>query len=222
MESLSEEEQMVEAIFAACEAKRRAEAAEAAKVVTETEAQRMAREGLPGALKARIAKSWAKISQLFNVWDANGDGAVTKTEFKNGLETLKIGISRREVDLFFDHFDPDRSGTLNLREVNSALRLGAEIPQELKPGAAGQIKVASGNKTGLRHPAQLVKKASAKAGLKEGLLASASSLGGEQINVAAVTNTLRAGLQVHLTGPRDPPPPIEQKTETFPSATLRC
>jgi len=159
---LSEEEQ-VEAIFAACEAKRRAEAEAAARALEETDAQRRAREGLPGALKARIAKSWAKISQLFNVWDADGDGAVSKKELKKGLEALNVGISRREMDLFFDHFDPDRSGTLNLREVNSALRLGAEIPKEILPGAAGDIEVR------------------------------------KAIDVAAVTQSLRAGLQANFT-----------------------
>jgi len=195
---LSEEEQ-VEAIFAACEAKRRAEAEAAARALEETDAQRRAREGLPGALKARIAKSWAKISQLFNVWDADGDGAVSKKELKKGLEALNVGISRREMDLFFDHFDPDRSGTLNLREVNSALRLGAEIPKEILPGAAGDIEVRKANKVAVRSPSQLVKTKSAKAGLKAGMLASASSVGGDAIDVAAVTQSLRAGLQANFT-----------------------
>ena len=54
---------------------------------------------------------------LFNEWDVNGDGAISKKEFRKGIEALNIGAPISEVNALFDSYDADRSGTIELSEM---------------------------------------------------------------------------------------------------------
>ena len=47
---------------------------------------------------------------LFREWDEDGDGEVSKKEFRKAMPLLGIVAPREVVDMLFDTFDPDLSG----------------------------------------------------------------------------------------------------------------
>ena len=55
------------------------------------------------------------------------------------------------IEELFDSWDPDRSGTLEIKELQSQLRRrDVELNAALRAGAAGEIVLESKNKTSLR------------------------------------------------------------------------
>lgn len=58
---------------------------------------------------------------LFHRMDLNGDGIITLGEFKQGLRLLHIKLSPKELNTFFAHFDRDKSGRIDYRELQVAL-----------------------------------------------------------------------------------------------------
>lgn len=57
-------------------------------------------------------------------WDANGDGMVTKDEFRQVLHTLPslAGSSPSAIDSLFASFDADGSGAITFTELNRMMR----------------------------------------------------------------------------------------------------
>ena len=49
-------------------------------------------------------------------WD--GDGTVSKKEFRKAMPMLGLQVSKRDIDALFDSWDPDGSGQLELGELN--------------------------------------------------------------------------------------------------------
>ena len=47
---------------------------------------------------------------------ANGDGHISKKEFRKGVEALKISAPPAEVNALFDSYDADGSGTITIDE----------------------------------------------------------------------------------------------------------
>ena len=58
---------------------------------------------------------------LFHRMDLNGDGIITLGEFKQGLRLLHIKLSPKELNTFFAHFDRDKSGRIDYRELQVML-----------------------------------------------------------------------------------------------------
>ena len=56
-------------------------------------------------------------------WDRNKDGEVSKQEFKASIRaSLHLKAEAKEIEKLFDSLDVDGGGTLDLKEVSSALR----------------------------------------------------------------------------------------------------
>ena len=49
--------------------------------------------------------------------DTNGDGKISRTEFRRAMEFLKLPSTDAEIDELFDKFDRDGSGSLNFKEL---------------------------------------------------------------------------------------------------------
>ena len=64
---------------------------------------------------------------------------------------LGLEVPVAEIDQLFDEWDPDKSGKLELKELNSKLRRGAEVTlaAELQDGAQGEIETEATNKHAL-------------------------------------------------------------------------
>ena len=80
-----------------------------------------------GVRKA-LAASYSRVIDFFKLMDKNGDGAVTKHEFRAGLGLLGIDKSQASmeaIDVLFDSFDMDGSGELTFNELKTILRYEA-------------------------------------------------------------------------------------------------
>ena len=69
--------------------------------------------------------SYSRVIDFFRLMDKNGDGAVTKHEFRAGLGLLGIEESQASmeaIDALFDSFDMDGSGELTFNELKTILR----------------------------------------------------------------------------------------------------
>ena len=70
---------------------------------------------------------------------------------------IGLDVPLDEIDKLFDEWDPDGSGTIEMRELNKFLRRGGEVQLDAKmqAGAAGEIKVKAENKSALRRGVSL-------------------------------------------------------------------
>lgn len=75
-------------------------------------------------LRTTLATQAARVIDLFQTWDANGDGMVTKDEFRQVLHTLPslAGSSPSAIDSLFASFDADGSGAITFTELNRMMR----------------------------------------------------------------------------------------------------
>jgi len=82
---------------------------------------------------------------------------VSKLEFRKAMPMIGLDVPLDEIDKLFDEWDPDGSGTIEMRELNKFLRRGGEVQLDAKmqTGAAGEIKVKAENKSALRRGVSL-------------------------------------------------------------------
>lgn len=74
-------------------------------------------------LKALLCNSIRAVSSLFQMWDMDGDGTISKSEFQDAVRALGVSVSPQVCDVVFDEFDPDGSGTVSYAEfLRFALR----------------------------------------------------------------------------------------------------
>jgi Ca2+-binding EF-hand superfamily protein len=80
-------------------------------------------------LRSRLATQAARVLDLFRSWDENGDGLITKDEFRKVLHTLPSlhGTSNSAVDSLFASFDTDGSGAITFGELT---RMFSNAPAE--------------------------------------------------------------------------------------------
>jgi len=64
----------------------------------------------------------SRVIDLFREWDEDGDGTVSKKEFRKAIIHLGLQVPPATADELFDSFDLDGSGSVNFRELNSLLR----------------------------------------------------------------------------------------------------
>ena len=74
-------------------------------------------------------------------WDDDNSGAVSRDEFAKALPMLGLEASVEQINAIFDEWDPDKSGKLEIGELNSLLRRRVELDPSLMPGAAGEIEL---------------------------------------------------------------------------------
>ena len=61
-------------------------------------------------IKEALQKHAIRVLDLFREWDANGDGQVSKKEFRKAMPLLGIDLPVKAIDELFDQHDPDKSG----------------------------------------------------------------------------------------------------------------
>ena len=91
-------------------------------------------------LRQALAKGAMKILDLFRDWDEDGDGLVSKREFRKALAALGADAPRSEVDVLFDSLDEDGSGYLTFDEFKRITRTklglkvsGGRLPYPILP-----------------------------------------------------------------------------------------
>jgi len=61
------------------------------------------------------------VVRQFNEWDKDGDGELSKSEWRKGIFTLGFDAPQKEVDDFFDYLDVNDNGKLQLDELELLL-----------------------------------------------------------------------------------------------------
>ena len=73
------------------------------------------------AKQARAGEKQA-LKELIRSWDLNGDGEISKIEFRQACRnSLQVKAHNEEIDTLFNIFDADGSGKLELKELRPAL-----------------------------------------------------------------------------------------------------
>jgi Ca2+-binding EF-hand superfamily protein len=91
-------------------------------------------------LKAVLRANAARVIDLFREWDDDGNGTISKKEFRQGLRLFGLDADRGELDALFDALDKDGGGTLDFKELDKALRneTEEELDGRLKASAASR------------------------------------------------------------------------------------
>jgi len=92
-------------------------------------------------LKSFLAANATRVIDLFREWDDDGDGVVSKKNFRRAMPLLGLHASRVQIDSLFDIFDLDSSGYIAYEELNAQLRKRTAMPAALaKPWVAGAVQ----------------------------------------------------------------------------------
>lgn len=73
-------------------------------------------------LRRRGPAGFVGIQRKFRIVDDDGSKQINRGELKKALKELNIDVSESEMRLVFDHFDVDRSGSINFEEFLGGLR----------------------------------------------------------------------------------------------------
>ena len=73
-------------------------------------------------LREALVANAVRVIDLFKDWDEDGDGTVSKKEFRKAMPMLGLDVPRDEIDKLFDSWDPDASGFLEYKELNNLLK----------------------------------------------------------------------------------------------------
>ena len=107
--------------------------------------------GVVTQLRDALTAQASRVIDLFSEWDDDGDGLVSKLEFRKAMPMIGLQVSRRDAERLFDSFDPDGSGCIDYRELHKLLRRqDAPLRKALQAGGAGEIKTSSSNARRLR------------------------------------------------------------------------
>ena len=74
-----------------------------------------------------LASKAARVIDLFNEWDRNNDGELSRAEFYEGIARLGLEVDEAEANTLFDSWDLDSSGTLSIAELHKILRRGDKV-----------------------------------------------------------------------------------------------
>ena len=101
-------------------------------------------------MRDALTKNAVRVVDLFREWDDDESNTVSKAEFAKAMKALGYEGPPEDVDAVFDSMDPDGSGSLEYKELNSLLRRSVELDPSLKPGAAGEIELSVDQKIKVR------------------------------------------------------------------------
>ena len=73
-------------------------------------------------LKQALLKNAGRVMDLFREWDQDGDGEITRKEFRGAMVRMGLEVPQPDVDLLFDSWDPSGGGTIDFKELQKALR----------------------------------------------------------------------------------------------------
>jgi len=100
-------------------------------------------------IAAALRRNAGKVLDLFREWDANGDGEVSKKEFRKAMPAIGLDVSVQEVDALFDSWDRDGGGALNLKELSKVLKsppppLATALPKSSSLPSLSKLPASSG------------------------------------------------------------------------------
>ena len=76
-----------------------------------------------------IASNWGKLVWLFESWDVDRDGTISRREIRRALAELGLEAHPKAIDAFFDAMDADRSGEVSFDEFQLAIRASLRAAQ---------------------------------------------------------------------------------------------
>jgi len=96
-------------------------------------------------IKAALQQHAIRVLDLFREWDKNGDGEISKKEFRDAMPLLGMDLPTKAIDELFDQYDPDKSGVMEFAELQRMLRkpapaLGGWGKAKAGAGAAAKLK----------------------------------------------------------------------------------
>jgi len=104
-------------------------------------------------LQEALSKQGARVMDLFREWDADGDGEVSKDEFRKAMPMLGLDYPMTAMDALFDSFDKDGGGTIDFKEIQKMMRrppgstTTTQATKKLQ-GAANLVAAAGASKEG--------------------------------------------------------------------------
>lgn len=97
------------------------------------------------ALKALLFKSRDRLENLFELWDEDENGLLSRIEFRRAAKILGCRQTKEELDAFFDIVDANQDGTLSHAELMDVVRepeLSSIVPPtEAPPPAADEPNI---------------------------------------------------------------------------------
>lgn len=120
--------------------RRRDSIAKGTKMVRRASVDLRGNQTVQEQLKAVLRANAARVIDLFREWDDDGNGTISKKEFRQGLRLFGLDADRGELDALFDALDKDGGGTLDFKELDKALRneTEEELDGRLKASAASR------------------------------------------------------------------------------------
>ena len=96
-------------------------------------------------LRDILSKNGVRVVDLFREWDEDGNGSVSKKEFRKAMPLLGMDLPTKAIDELFDQYDPDKSGVMEMNELQRMLRKTTPAPEPPKGLAAalGKAKKAT-------------------------------------------------------------------------------
>lgn len=88
-------------------------------------------------LRSVMKQQLQKVVNLFHEWDTDGDGRVTRKEFRKAMALLSFEAPRATVDSLFDSIDADGSGYIEYKELVKALKRAPTAPLSTSKENAG-------------------------------------------------------------------------------------
>ncbi len=92
-------------------------------------------------LREALSKNAVRILDLFREWDADGDGEISKKEFRKAMPKLGFEVPLNVIDELFDSADPDGSGVIDLKELQKMLRGSPPPPPKGMAALKGATKM---------------------------------------------------------------------------------
>ena len=73
-------------------------------------------------LSNRGAHGFIGLQRKFRIMDDDGSKSLSMAEFKKGMKEMNINMTEAELRVLFDHFDVDRSSTIDFEEFIQGVR----------------------------------------------------------------------------------------------------
>ena len=73
-------------------------------------------------LRDQIYDSFDSLQTAFNQFDTNGDGVLSREEFREGLHGMDIGLSDLDIDMVIKEADEDGNGVIDYNEFSELMK----------------------------------------------------------------------------------------------------
>ena len=90
------------------------------------------------SLRDALIRSSQRVLDLFQQWDVDGSGSITRKELRKAVECMGFDARKADIDALFDELDGDGSGKVDYAELNTMLRQGAGSQADTSAAGAGR------------------------------------------------------------------------------------